>query len=106
MSKEDIVNKLKEKCSSANIEITKADLSEIHDMFMTIINDDLNKKGEIRLHGICTLKIVETKERQCRNPRDGKVMTVPKKKRVKFIASQTLKDNLNPELKKVKEKAN
>lgn len=34
MSKEDIIKQLKEDCSSQNIDITKSDLSKIHDAFI------------------------------------------------------------------------
>lgn len=95
MSKEDIVNQLKEGCSNQNIYTTKSDLSNIHDMFMEIIKNDLNRKGEIRLHGIGTFSTAISKERQCRNPQNGEIMTVPEKKRVRFKASQALLSTLN-----------
>lgn len=97
MSKEDIVNQLKELCTGQNIEVTKSDLSKIHDSFMKIIKDDLDKTGEIRLHGIGTFCVKVTKERQCLNPQTREPMTVPAKKRVKFKVSQTLSDALNEE---------
>lgn len=101
MSKEDVVNQLKERCTGQNIEVTKSDLSKIFDVFMEVINDDLSKKGEMRLHGIGTFCVKEAKEKQCRNPQNGQMITVPKKQRVKFKASQTLLYTLN----KKKEKA-
>lgn len=97
MSKEDIVNQLKERCTGQNIEVTKSDLSKIHDSFMEIIKDALNKVNEIRLHGIGTLCVKITQERQCLNPQTRETMTVPPKKRVKFKSSQTLLNVLNEE---------
>ncbi|CAN2141912.1 HU family DNA-binding protein [Wolbachia pipientis] len=95
MSKEDIIKQLKEDCSSQNIDITKSDLSKIHDAFIKIIKNELHGKGEIRLHGIGTFSTAISQEKQCRNPQSGQIMTVPKKTRVKFNASQTLLSILN-----------
>lgn len=95
MSKEDIVNQLSKECSSQGIDITKASLGKIHDIFMETIKNDLICQGEIRLHGIGTFSTAISKERQCRNPQNGEIMTVPEKKKVKFKASQTLLSTLN-----------
>ena len=95
MSKEDIIKQLKEDCSGQNIDITKSDLSEIHDVFIKIIKNELHGKGEIRLHGIGTFSTAISKEKQCRNPQNSEIMTVPEKIRVKFKASQTLLSILN-----------
>ncbi|MGL9725335.1 MAG: HU family DNA-binding protein [Wolbachia sp.] len=95
MSKEDIIKQLKEDCSNQNVDITKSDLSKIYDTFMNIIKNELNEKGEIRLHELGTLSTVISQEKQCRNPQNGEIMTVPEKTRVKFKASQTLLSLLN-----------
>ncbi|MGL9718338.1 MAG: HU family DNA-binding protein [Wolbachia sp.] len=101
MSKEDIINKLKQACSSQGIEITKSGLSKIFDTFMEIIKDTLDEDGEIRLHGVGTFSTAISQEKQCRNPQSGEIMTVPKKTRVKFKASQTLLSILNEKEKAV-----
>ncbi len=95
MSKEDIIKQLKEVCSGQNVYITKSDLSKIYDAFIKIIKDELHGKGKIRLHGIGIFSIAISQEKQCRNPQNGEIMTVPKKIRVKFKASQTLLSTLN-----------
>ncbi|MDG7056212.1 MAG: HU family DNA-binding protein [Wolbachia endosymbiont of Meromenopon meropis] len=95
MSKEDIVRQLKESCSYQNISIKKSDLSKIHDSFIKIVKDKLDNEGEVRLHGVGTLSIVISREKQCRNPHNGKVMIIPKKTRVKFKASKTFLTILN-----------
>lgn len=95
MSKEDIVNQLSKECSSQGIDITKASLGKIHDIFMETIKNDLICQGEIRLNGIGTFSTAISKERQCRNPQNGEIMTVPEKNRVKFKASQALSSALN-----------
>lgn len=99
MSKEDIVNQLKELCGDKQEikNLTKSDLSKIYDSFMEIIKGALNTVGEIRLHGIGTLCVKLTKKRECLNPQTRKTMIVPEKKRVKFKSSQTLLNVLNNE---------
>ncbi|MDX5507699.1 MAG: HU family DNA-binding protein [Wolbachia endosymbiont of Hylaeus sinuatus] len=47
------------------------------------------------MHGIGTFSTAISKERQCRNPQNGEIMTVPEKKRVRFKASQALSSTLN-----------
>lgn len=95
MSKEDIVKQLSEGCSNQNIDITKANLSKLYDIFMKIIKNELNEIGGMRLHGIGTFSATISQAKQCRNPQTGEIMTVPEKKRVKFKASQTLLNALN-----------
>ncbi|KLT22111.1 DNA-binding protein, HU family [Wolbachia endosymbiont of Armadillidium vulgare str. wVulC] len=89
MSKEDITKQLKEGCASQGICITQSDSNKLYDTFMGIIKNEINCKGEIRLHGIGTLSTVISQERQCRNPQNGKIMTVPEKTRIKFKPSKT-----------------
>ncbi|MDR2548213.1 MAG: HU family DNA-binding protein [Rickettsiales bacterium] len=101
MSKEDIVKQLKEDCSCQNINITKSDLGKIHDAFIKIIKGELDREGEIRLHGVGTFSTAISREKQCRNPQSGEIMTVPKKTRVKFKASKTLLTVLNEKEKAV-----
>ncbi|WP_341807945.1 HU family DNA-binding protein [Wolbachia endosymbiont (group E) of Neria commutata] len=95
MSKEDIIKELKDYCLNEKIEITKSDLSKIYDKFIKIIKDELDETGDIRLHGLGTFSAVIREEKQCRNPQSGEMITVPRKKRMKFKASKTLLDQLN-----------
>ncbi|MDN5248257.1 MAG: HU family DNA-binding protein [Wolbachia endosymbiont of Tyrophagus putrescentiae] len=97
MSKEDLINQLKEECSSISVDITKSELSKIYDAFMKTIKNVLHKGGEVRFHSVGTLYTMKSKEKQCRNPQNGNIMIVPPKMRVKFKTSQTLSDILNEE---------
>lgn len=100
MSKEEIVNQLKEECSNAGIELTKTDVSKIHDVFMKIIKFGLvgnDSESKVRLHEIGTFSTFTRKERTCRNPLTGKSMVVPEKTGVKFKPSSTLLNALNGE---------
>ena len=80
MSKEDIVNQLSKECSSQGIDITKLIWVSFMIFLWKTIKNSLNRKGEIRLHGIGTFSTAISKERQCRNPQNGEIMTVPEKK--------------------------
>lgn len=95
MSKEDIIKKLKDYCLQEKVEMTKSDLGKVYDKFIQIIKDELDETGDIRLHGLGTFCAVIREEKQCRNPQSGEVITVPRKKRMKFKASKTLLDHLN-----------
>lgn len=96
MSKEDLVNKLKEECNFIGLETTKSILSKFIDLFEKVTIDVLSTtEGQIRLPKIGKLYTVVSKEKQCRNPQTGETMTVPEKRRVKFKMSQTLLDTLN-----------
>lgn len=95
MGKEDIVKQLSRECSSQGIDITKTNLSKLYYIFMEIIKNEINEIGEMRLHGIGTLSAAVSQEKQCRNPQNGGIMTVPKKTRVRFKASRALLSLLN-----------
>ncbi|MCV3769823.1 MAG: HU family DNA-binding protein [Wolbachia pipientis] len=47
------------------------------------------------MHRLGTLSTAISQKKQCRNPQNGKIMTVPEKIRVRFKASQTLLGLLN-----------
>ena len=96
MNKEDLINKLKERCASMSVDITKYTLGKVVDAYAHVIEDVLNKGGEIYLSKkIGKLFSVQSSERKCRNPRSGEQMVVPSKKRIKFKPSKTLLDAIN-----------
>lgn len=53
------------------------------------------KKGErVTLSGFGSFEVKKSKPRKGRNPQTGEVITIPKKKRIKFNPSQSFKDSL------------
>ena len=48
--------------------------------------------GTVRLNGIGTLKVIDTKPRTGRNPRTGQTINIPGGRKVKFTLSKTLKE--------------
>ncbi len=53
---------------------------------------ELHTQGEIALHGIGTLSVVETAARPGRNPQTGEAIEIPAGKRIKLKACKALKD--------------
>ncbi len=97
MSKESIVKQMHEDLSNQGIDITMLNLGKIHDAWIKRIKGDLKRIGKVRLHRLGTLSTAVSRKKQCRNPQNGKIMTVPEKIRVRFKASQTLLGLLNEE---------
>lgn len=57
-----------------------------------LISEKLKSEGKFEFKDIGTLSVIETAERQGRNPSTGKSMVIPAGKRVKLKVSKTLKD--------------
>jgi DNA-binding protein HU-beta len=73
--------------------ITKSDAMKVIDAFVDVVTVELKKKdAKITLVGFGTFKTIEKKQKKGRNPRTGAVITIPKKKVVKFVAGKQLKD--------------
>jgi DNA-binding protein HU-beta len=73
--------------------ITKSDAMKVIDAFVDVVTIELKKKdAKITLVGFGTFKTIEKKQKKGRNPRTGAVITIPKKKVVKFVAGKQLKD--------------
>jgi len=59
------------------------------------------KSGEVvSIQGLGNFRVVDRKATRARNPKTGEQFDVPPTKRMKFQASKTLRENLNPNLKK------
>ena len=53
---------------------------------------ELTSGGEITIPGVGKLKVKGVSERKARNPRSGKIITVPAHSKVVFIAAKSLKE--------------
>ena len=92
MSRPDLIKKLKTKHPKLN----KLQLESIIDTFFQSIEDSLKEKKSIFLRGFGTFFIKEIKEKySARDPRNGKLIYVPKRNKVKFRASKKFKDFIN-----------
>ena len=92
MSRPDLIKKLKTKHPKLN----KLQLETIIDTFFQSIEDSLKEKKSIFLRGFGTFFIKEIKEKySARDPRNGKLIYVPKRNKVRFRASKKFKDFIN-----------
>ncbi len=92
MSKIEIIKKLKEKNPNLDTKI----LEEIFDCFVDNIKQALTKDRpvEIRSFGTFFLKKIKEK-RNAIDPRSGKIIYVPEKRKLRFRASKRLKELIN-----------
>lgn len=73
--------------------ITKSDAIKVIDGLVDVITAELKRKdAKITLVGFGSFKTIEKKQKKGRNPRTGAVITIPRKKVVKFVAGKQLKD--------------
>ena len=89
MSRPDLIKKLKTKHPKLN----KLQLESIIDTFFQSIENSLKEKKSIFLRGFGTFFVKEIKEKySARDPRNGKLIYVPKRNKVRFKASKKFKN--------------
>ena len=92
MSRPDLIKQLKLKHPKLN----KTQLEVIIDTFFQSIEDALKEKKSVFLRGFGTFFIKEIKEKySARDPRNGKLIYIPKKNKVRFRASKKFKEFIN-----------
>ena len=92
MSRPDLIKQLKLKHPKLN----NIQLESIIDTFFKSIEDALKEKKSVFLRGFGTFFIKEIKEKySARNPRNGKLIYVPKRNKVRFKASKKFKEFIN-----------
>ena len=92
MSRPELIKLLKKKHPKLN----KLQLETIIDAFFQSIEEALKKKRSIELRGFGTFFIKEIKEKySARDPRNGKLIYVPKRNKVRFRASKKFKEFIN-----------
>ena len=92
MSRPDLIKKLKTKHPKLN----KLQLESIIDTFFQSIEDSLKEKKSVFLRSFGTFFVKEIKEKySARDPRNGKLIYVPKRNKVRFRASKKFKDFIN-----------
>ena len=92
MSRPDLIKQLKLKHPKLN----KLQLESIINTFFQSIEDALKEKKSVFLRGFGTFFIKEIKEKySARDPRNGKLIYIPKKNKVRFRASKKFKEFIN-----------
>jgi len=92
LSRPELIQQLKSKHPKLN----KPQLETIIDSFFQSIEDALKEKKSVFLRGFGTFFIKEIKEKySARDPRNGKLIYIPKKNKVRFRASKKFKEFIN-----------
>ena len=92
MSRPELIKQLKLKHPKLN----KTQLEVIIDTFFQSIEDALKEKKSVFLRGFGTFFIKKIKEKYAaRNPRNGELIYVPKRNKVRFRASKKFKEFIN-----------
>ena len=92
MSRPDLIKKLKLKHPKLN----KAQIELIIDTFFQTIESSLKEKKSVFLRGFGTFFIKEIKEKySARDPRNGKLIYVPKRNKIRFRPSKKFKQYIN-----------
>ena len=92
MSRPELIKQLKLKHPKLN----KTQLEVIIDTFFQSIEDALKEKKSVFLRGFGTFFIKKIKEKYAaRDPRNGELIYVPKRNKVRFRASKKFKEFIN-----------
>ena len=92
MSRPELIKQLKSKHPKLN----KPQLETIIDTFFQSIEGALKEKKSVFLRGFGTFFIKEIKEKySARDPRNGKLIYIPKKNKARFRASKKFKEFIN-----------
>lgn len=92
MQKQELINKIH---GLQKETVTKKLVESIIDAYTCVQEDALVKDGSITIGNICSLKVVERKEHQGRNPQTGEMMHIPAKKTIKAVMTKNMKGRLN-----------
>jgi len=89
VNKKEIANKMSKDAGISFIQAEKAFNSMIEG-----IKNSLKKGERVTFSGFGSFEVKKRKARTGRNPKTGEVISIPKKKRVKFNPSKSFKDSL------------
>ncbi len=89
MNKKNIIDTISE-----NLNLTKADVTQVVDEVFVLIEKSLIEKEEISIPSFGKFVPVEKDEQVKRNPRTGENITIAAKTVVKFRPAKQLKENI------------
>lgn len=84
-TKTEFINKIAEKGK-----LKKSEAASEVNLFINTLMDCLINNGAVKLHGFGKFELKEVKEHVGRNPKTKEECIIPKHKKVKFYASETL----------------
>jgi len=92
LSRPKLIKQLKKK----NLKLSRSELETVIDLFSNNIVKALKEGKKVELRGFGTFFIKEIKEKySARNPKTRELIYIPKKNKVRFIASKILKKKIN-----------
>lgn len=80
--------------------LTKKETKMIVSQLLTDIETAITKGHRVRLDGLGTLQVRQTKARMGRNPQTGQEMKIPASKKVAFRTSSSLKEKVGSKKKR------
>lgn len=89
MNKVEIITAIAEKAN-----MTKKDAEKALVAFQDVVREALDAGDKVSLNGFMTYETVDVPKRECRNPKDGSAIVVPKHRKVKVKIGKTLKDEV------------
>ena len=75
--------------------VTKVEAEKIINIFVKSVTNALSKKQEVNLIGFGSFYITQVAERQGRNPKTGKALTISAHNQPKFSSGKKLKETCN-----------
>lgn len=90
MNKAEFITSLAEELKSSKVEAGK-----VLEAVFTKIKESLQENAELRFMGFGKFKVKSRPAREMRNPKDGKMIRVPKKNYISFVPSAELKEAAN-----------
>lgn len=79
---------------AAKMETSKKDAEKALAAFQEVVKDALIAGDKVSLSGFMSFESVDAAERECRNPKDGTTVIVPKHRKVRVKIGKTLKDEV------------
>ena len=90
MNKADLILKISEK-----LDVSRFDVEEIVDEFLTMIEKEIVKGEDVKLSGFGIFEKKIRKERKGTNPSDCSIITIPSKATIAFRPSKNIKAKVN-----------
>lgn len=90
MLKRDLVNAVAQEMP----DFLKKDIDQALDIMLDTIVGALSEKRRVEIRGFGSFSVRQRKARTTKNPRTGKVMSIPARRNIHFTMSKSLKDAL------------
>ncbi|MEM1348346.1 MAG: HU family DNA-binding protein [Myxococcota bacterium] len=95
MTKSDLINAVHAAAADADIEMTKKATGELIDIVFDQVASAIDSEKRFAYPNFGTFTVKHRKEREGRNPRTKKPITIPASNTVNFKPAPTLRDSIN-----------